>query len=255
MDEALQWGQVLLYPPHPDTKDSPRAIMMASRKYVDVFAAKPSDIEVGDIALGLEQYRFRRQTIVPISIVDHCLRCARLAITRGLSVPVVIACLLHDAAEAYLGDFPSPFKRYIYVQLGDRVVPFAEVEHELLMVICDALIVDVQLRTAVKLALTSDSDVKAMDHLALIMEASAWSHGSEHWVSRLVDHAPTGNVSEYVGLSTALIAPNPDHRATWTACVELLKHNWFDRLTLPAVQPGHELDALERGLDRLLTSR
>lgn len=45
------------------------------------------------------------------SVGQHCVNCALEAMARGYSKRVCLACLLHDASEAYLSDVPRPFKK------------------------------------------------------------------------------------------------------------------------------------------------
>lgn len=45
------------------------------------------------------------------SVGQHCINCAREAAARGLSTRVQLACLLHDASEAYLSDVTRPVKQ------------------------------------------------------------------------------------------------------------------------------------------------
>lgn len=45
------------------------------------------------------------------SVGQHCINCAREAKARGYSMRVQLACLLHDASEAYLSDVTRPVKR------------------------------------------------------------------------------------------------------------------------------------------------
>lgn len=47
------------------------------------------------------------------SVGQHCINCAEEAMARGYSKRVCLACLLHDAGEAYMSDVPRPFKKYI----------------------------------------------------------------------------------------------------------------------------------------------
>ena len=58
------------------------------------------------------------------SVGSHCINCAKEAAARGYSDRLVLACLLHDASEAYLSDVPRPFKKHLpaYKDLGTESV-------------------------------------------------------------------------------------------------------------------------------------
>lgn len=45
------------------------------------------------------------------SVGQHCINCALEAKARGYSNRICMACLIHDASEAYLSDVPRPFKK------------------------------------------------------------------------------------------------------------------------------------------------
>nr|MBQ8253279.1 phosphohydrolase [Lachnospiraceae bacterium] len=45
------------------------------------------------------------------SVGQHCIHCYEEAKARGLSDRLVLACLLHDASEAYLADITRPVKK------------------------------------------------------------------------------------------------------------------------------------------------
>jgi len=47
------------------------------------------------------------------SIAQHSINCAKEAKARGLSEKIQLACLLHDASEAYLSDITRPIKRHL----------------------------------------------------------------------------------------------------------------------------------------------
>ena len=67
-------------------------------------------IEIEDIARGLSlQCRFAGQCRRFYSVAEHCIHVSRLLSTE----PECMAALLHDAAEAYIGDIPSPLKSLI----------------------------------------------------------------------------------------------------------------------------------------------
>lgn len=45
------------------------------------------------------------------SVAQHSIACAREAIARGHSARVALACLVHDASEAYISDITRPVKK------------------------------------------------------------------------------------------------------------------------------------------------
>lgn len=45
------------------------------------------------------------------SVGQHCINCMKEAVARGYSERVQLACLLHDASEAYLSDVTRPVKQ------------------------------------------------------------------------------------------------------------------------------------------------
>lgn len=45
------------------------------------------------------------------SVAQHCIHCYEEATARGLSKRLRLACLLHDASEAYLADITRPVKK------------------------------------------------------------------------------------------------------------------------------------------------
>ena len=55
------------------------------------------------------------------SVAQHCLNCSREAKARGLSDEIQLACLLHDASEAYISDITRPVKRSLpqYAEIED----------------------------------------------------------------------------------------------------------------------------------------
>ena len=80
---------------------------------------KPTDpdpelIDIPDIAHALSLIcRGNGHVKTFWSVGQHCICCAKEAAARGLSDRMVLACLLHDASEAYLSDVPRPFKKHL----------------------------------------------------------------------------------------------------------------------------------------------
>ena len=82
-----------------------------SRRQVNVADPRPETIDIEDIAHALTFLcRGGGHTEFFFPVARHCVYCAREAAARGLSREVVLACLLHDASEAYMVDLPSPIK-------------------------------------------------------------------------------------------------------------------------------------------------
>lgn len=82
------------------------SITTRSGRQVSLMNPQPGQIDIGDIAHGLAyQCRFNGQTTRFYSIAQHCLMVASI-----LPAPLKLAGLLHDAAEAYLGDIVQPLK-------------------------------------------------------------------------------------------------------------------------------------------------
>lgn len=70
------------------------------------------DIHITDIAHALSLLcRGNGHVKHFFSVGQHCVNCALEAVARGYSRRVCLACLLHDAGEAYLSDVPRPFKK------------------------------------------------------------------------------------------------------------------------------------------------
>lgn len=71
----------------------------------------PDDIRLFDIAHPLSFIcRGVGQVKHFLSVGQHCINCAKEAEARGYSDRVVLACLLHDGAEAYVSDVIRPVK-------------------------------------------------------------------------------------------------------------------------------------------------
>lgn len=59
-----------------------------------------------------------------LSVGQHCVWCAKEAAARGYSKRVILACLLHDASEAYMSDVPRPLKEVLpeYVRAEEKII-------------------------------------------------------------------------------------------------------------------------------------
>lgn len=85
-----------------------------SGKVVDPENIDPENIDIHDIAWSLSRIsRFSGHTTteIPYNVAQHCVFVANLMIEDGIEDLIVQYGLLHDAAEAYIGDIPSPVKK------------------------------------------------------------------------------------------------------------------------------------------------
>lgn len=74
------------------------------------------EINIEDIAHSLaQQTRWGGHCVKFYSVASHSLLCADMALKEDLSLEEEKWALMHDSAEAYLGDVVSPLKRALYV--------------------------------------------------------------------------------------------------------------------------------------------
>jgi len=86
-------------------------IRLYSGKYLDLANPRPEDFTLADVARGLSHIcRFGGQIERFYSVAEHSHHCAMLAWQDGRSQPDRLACLMHDAAEAFAGDIVKPLK-------------------------------------------------------------------------------------------------------------------------------------------------
>ena len=79
--------------------------------HFDPLAPTPEGLEIRDIAHALSLLcRGNGHVQTFFSVGQHCIHCALEAQARGMSRRVVLACLLHDASEAYISDITRPVK-------------------------------------------------------------------------------------------------------------------------------------------------
>ena len=94
-------------------------------KHFDPVTPDKNLIDIRDIAHALSLIcRGNGHVKTFFSVGQHCINAAKEAILRGYSDRVILACLIHDAGEAYLSDVPRPVKPSMpeYNQLEDRLL-------------------------------------------------------------------------------------------------------------------------------------
>ncbi len=96
-------------------------MMTASGRHFWPEDPRPKDLAIEDIAHGLaNQIRFGGQINQRYTVAQHSVNVLELVVERYLSTScglyidwpkIQMAALLHDGAEAFLGDMPTPVKR------------------------------------------------------------------------------------------------------------------------------------------------
>jgi 5'-deoxynucleotidase YfbR-like HD superfamily hydrolase len=86
-------------------------LQTVSGRWVNPFDPDPDQIELSDIARALaNQCRFGGHCRTFYSVAQHCVIASELIERHGGTADDALAALMHDAAEAYLGDLPHPIK-------------------------------------------------------------------------------------------------------------------------------------------------
>ncbi len=79
--------------------------------YIDLLNPDPDSIDIESIAHALSMVcRFGGHIPRFYSVAEHCVRATYVAMNDGADLEVCKAVLLHDAAEAYIGDMVKPLK-------------------------------------------------------------------------------------------------------------------------------------------------
>ena len=137
-----------------------------------IYPAHPekSTIELEDITWALAHTpRFGGHTITPYSVAQHCLFCYE-QLKSNCSTLTKLYVLLHDAAEAYLGDLPTPVKVLFpsFLEIEDR---WLEEIYKSFNLPTD---IDVEINQI----------VKQIDRTALYVEAQKLTIGHREWVPK-----------------------------------------------------------------------
>lgn len=86
-------------------------IKVASGHYVDLLNPDPATIDIESIAKALSKIcRFGGHCPRFYSVAEHSILACNLALNDGVRGKELMAVLLHDAAEAYIGDMVKPLK-------------------------------------------------------------------------------------------------------------------------------------------------
>lgn len=148
------------------------------------------DIDLEDIAHSLAMTcRFGGHTRLFYSVAQHCVLASEI-----IAPEFALWGLMHDAAEAYLGDITRPIKSSLYAERHDRrtLKPFAKFEEELLQAI------------AARFFLPWPAPWEAIEQVDLLLLASerlALLNPGDAWPS----------IAEYIGREITINAWEPEY--------------------------------------------
>lgn len=126
----------------------------------------PEDIDPEDIAGALANIcRFGGHCRPFYSVAQHSVIVCDLLAERGATPEELLAALLHDAAEAYLGDLPHPIKHR-----SDLGAAFRAAEHRLQGVISERFALP-----------DASARIKPLDRALLAAERRVLSEETWHW--------------------------------------------------------------------------
>lgn len=109
-----------------------RPILLSDGKLVDLCNLQKDDISWKSLITGLATgTRYAGQAGDSATVLYHSLFVARLAEVAGEPPSMIIHCLLHDTAEAYLGDIPYALKAAI----GEETTVYTLAERRALIAI------------------------------------------------------------------------------------------------------------------------
>lgn len=161
--------------PRPDPSDPRNThayITTQSRLRLRIPEFEIHDVRLEDIVHSLAmQVRYLGHVSNFYSVAEHSVMVCNLAeIDHGRGSQVARCALLHDAHEAFVGDFPSPFK--------NAIAGLREFEDS----------VEATVRDALRLPPSDDSiwrEVKRYDLMALFLEAATLFSPAPPWVQEV----------------------------------------------------------------------
>lgn len=115
-----------------DARGKPGVMKTITGQYVDVGNASTDTIDIADVAWGLGRIiRFNGHITADYTVAHHC-----LLMSHYVEREFALEALLHDAAEAYMGDIIYPVKALLDEQTDGLA---SRLENRLLAVVIDAL--------------------------------------------------------------------------------------------------------------------
>lgn len=107
-------------------------ICTISGKEIDIFAISLEDIVLEDIVHALSLInRYNGHTRYPYTVAQHSVYVSQMEYKHSKNARKALAALMHDAAEAYIGDIVRPVKntlKFVLAGMASNLKPTAEAD-------------------------------------------------------------------------------------------------------------------------------
>lgn len=124
---------------------------------------RADEVDIEDIAQALSNLcRFGGRCREFYSVAQHSVLVSRIVVREKPSL--ALAALLHDAAEAYVGDVIRPIKPFVRIETPTGTVSFRSIEDRVAAAIYEAFDV-------LQLSVEDDAIIKHADNVALATES------------------------------------------------------------------------------------
>lgn len=190
--------------------DLPHWITTYTGRRFRIWKPDPEMIDLRDISAGLSKIcRFGGQIDWFYSVAEHSLNVYRLCAPLMHDPEFQFACLLHDAAEAYLGDWPTPIKKMM-VAAG---FPIDVIEAQILESVWE--------RFGISVSAETWDQVMVNDRQMLSREARRLVPAVDDWESP-VDRLSIGWTEFVMSQPLRFLDPETARREFETSAMELL---------------------------------
>jgi len=136
-----------------------KTLETVSGRKINVTDPDPETIEISDIAWALSRMpRFSGHSIpyIPYSVAQHCIQVMKELAPHGARIQLYG--LLHDAAEAYINDLPSPVKH-----IPEIHAVISKLEDRLMLTIYEAIGIDPPTEEEEKIVKVADKHQQAVE--------------------------------------------------------------------------------------------
>jgi hypothetical protein len=141
----------------------------------DIMNPRAEDVSLDDIAVALSRIaRWGGHNRVNITVMQHC-----MMVADAVSQPAKIHALLHDAAEAYLGDIPAPWKSGVVIYGR----PIDIIEEEIMAAIYESIGIDMPTPEIAREVEAADMRQREIERSGIDMDMPG-SHAGQ-WLMRL----------------------------------------------------------------------